>query len=84
MEYQVQAFALLAGLFFLYRFLYATDSPKIKNLPEIPGYPLFGSLIELGNSHAKVAGRWAQKYGPVFQARLGNKVSKHFHIESIE
>ena len=74
MEYQIQAFALLSVLYFIYRFLYATDTPKVKNLPEIPGYPLFGSLFELGIAHAKVAGSWAKKYGPVFQARLGNRV----------
>jgi phenylacetate 2-hydroxylase len=59
---------------FLYRFLYATDMPKIKGIPEIPGLPLFGSLLELGENHAKVAQGWAKKYGPVFQVRMGNKV----------
>ncbi|KAB8339129.1 hypothetical protein FH972_022065 [Carpinus fangiana] len=67
------AFAFLAIAFFVLRYLNSTDVPKIKNLPEIPGKPIFGSLLELGNQHALVATRWAQKYGPVFQARLGNK-----------
>lgn len=67
--------------FFLYRFLYATDMPKIAGIPEIPGLPLFGSLIELGTNHAKVAQGWAKKYGPVFQVRMGNRVcTSHSHI----
>jgi hypothetical protein len=60
--------------FYLYRLLYGTDTPHIKRLPEIPGLPLFGSLRELGTNHARVAQGWAKKYGPVFQARLGNRV----------
>lgn len=48
--------------------------PKIKGLPEIPGVPIFGNLLQLGEHHAKVAGSWAKKYGPVFQVRLGNRV----------
>ena len=73
MSYQVAGIAVLACIFFLYRLLNRTDTPKIKGLPEIPGLPLFGSLIELGEYHAVVAKNWAQKYGPVFQVRLGNK-----------
>jgi len=69
----------IAGLavvgFFLYKFLYGTDTPHIKGLPEVPGLPLFGSLHELGTNHARVAQRWAKKYGPVFQVRMGNRVS---------
>jgi phenylacetate 2-hydroxylase len=57
------------------KYLTATDVPKIKNLPEIPGVPIFGNLIQLGTDHARVAQRWVKKYGPVFQTRLGNKVS---------
>ncbi|KAF2019014.1 cytochrome P450 phenylacetate hydroxylase-like protein [Aaosphaeria arxii CBS 175.79] len=59
--------------FFAYKFLYGTDTPKIKGLPEIPGLPLFGSLLELGENHALVAQKWAKKYGPVFQVRMGNR-----------
>lgn len=77
--------------YLLYSFLYATDVPKIKGIPEIPGLPLFGSLLELGENHAKVAQGWAKKYGPVFQVRMGNKVSNTLHwlhvlwlIEAIE
>jgi hypothetical protein len=61
--------------FFLYKLLYGTDTPHIKGLPEVPGLPLFGSLYELGTSHAKVAQGWAKKYGPVFQVRMGNRVN---------
>lgn len=66
--------------FFLYRFLYGTDTPHIKGLPEIPGVPLAGSLFELGTNHAKVAQGWAKKYGPVFQVRLGNRVRNPMNI----
>lgn len=66
-------FGCLSLIFFLYKFLSRTDTPKIKNLPEIPGLPIFGSLIELGSDHARVAQRWAKQHGPVFQARLGNR-----------
>ncbi|PSN73041.1 phenylacetate hydroxylase [Corynespora cassiicola Philippines] len=59
--------------FFLYKLLYGTDTPRIKGIPEIPGLPLFGSLLELGENHAKVAQGWAKKYGPVFQVRMGNR-----------
>jgi phenylacetate 2-hydroxylase len=61
-------------VFFVLRYLNSTDVPKIKNLPEIPGVPLFGNLLQLGTNHALVARKWAQQYGPVFQTRLGNKV----------
>jgi phenylacetate 2-hydroxylase len=68
------AFAVLALAFFIVRWLNRTDMPKIKGLPEIPGVPIFGNLLQLGEHHAKVAGSWAKKYGPVFQVRLGNRV----------
>jgi phenylacetate 2-hydroxylase len=57
------------------RYLNSSDVPKINNLPEIPGVPLFGNLLQLGTNHALVAQKWAKQYGPVFQTRLGNKVS---------
>lgn len=62
-------------IFFVVRYLNSSDIPKIKGLPEIPGVPLFGNLLQLGTSHALVAQKWAKQYGPVFQTRLGNKVS---------
>jgi len=61
------------ALHLLFKLLYATDVPKIKNLPEIPGLPIFGNLYQLGTDHARVAKKWATKYGPVFQTRLGNR-----------
>jgi hypothetical protein len=66
----------VAGLviFLVVRYLNSSDIPKIKNLPEIPGVPLFGNLLQLGTDHATVAQKWAKQYGPVFQTRLGNKV----------
>lgn len=67
----------LAGVVVLYaliRLLNSTDIPKIKGIPEIPGVPIFGNLIQLGTDHARVAQKWAAKYGPVFQTRLGTKV----------
>jgi phenylacetate 2-hydroxylase len=71
---QVYSFALIALTYLLIRYFNRTDTPKIKGIPEIPGYPIFGSLYELGNKHAVVAKRWAEKYGPVFQVRMGNRV----------
>lgn len=54
--------------------LYRTDIPRIKSLPEVAGWPLFGNLIDLGETHAKTFALWAKQYGPVFQVRLGIKV----------
>ncbi|KAM0542547.1 hypothetical protein ACHAPJ_012755 [Fusarium lateritium] len=71
-----QQVILAAGIVLVYLFiklLNRTDIPKIKNLPEIPGVPIFGNLIQLGTDHSRVAKKWARKYGPVFQTRLGNK-----------
>lgn len=67
-------FGVLSVFYFVWRYLNNTDTPKIKNLPEIPGVPVFGNLLQLGDSHAKIAREWAKKWGPVFQTRLGNKV----------
>ena len=69
------AFAVITIVYFIIRYLNRTDVPKIKGIPEIPGIPLFGNLLQLGDQHATVAGNWAKKYGPVFQVRMGNKVS---------
>lgn len=66
--------AVAAVVYFVIRYLNRTDIPKIKGLPEIPGVPLFGNLLQLGDKHAVVAGKWAKQYGPVFQVRMGNKV----------
>lgn len=69
----VLGIAVLSILYVLWKVLSQTETPKIKGLPEIPGWPIFGSLFELGDNHALVAQKWSKKYGPVFQARLGNK-----------
>lgn len=66
----VVAVLLVAGV----KYLNHTDLPKIKNLVEIPGVPLFGSLLQLGASHADACRKLAAQYGPIFQARLGNRV----------
>lgn len=71
---QTLAIGLITLGLLLIKYLNKTDIPKIKNLPEIPGLPIFGSLIQLGEEHAKKAGEWVKKYGDVFQVRLGNKV----------
>ncbi|KAG6038319.1 hypothetical protein E4U41_004341 [Claviceps citrina] len=75
MSHQIIGIALVAAVYLLVRFLNSTDQPRIKGMPEIPGLPIFGNLIELGTDHARVAQRWARKYGPVFQARLGNRLT---------
>ncbi|KAH8884051.1 cytochrome P450 [Thozetella sp. PMI_491] len=73
MSYQIALAGSIVAIYLLIRFLNATDVPKIGRLPEIPGIPIFGNLIQLGTDHARVAQRWAAKYGPVFQTRLGNR-----------
>lgn len=68
------SFLLLSLAFALIKYFNHTDTPKIKNLPEIPGVPLFGNLLQLGQDHARVTAKWAKQYGwPVFQTRLGNR-----------
>jgi phenylacetate 2-hydroxylase len=52
-----------------------TDIPKIKGLPEIPGVPIFGNLLQFGSSHARKAYELSKSFGPVFQVRFGTKVS---------
>ena len=58
----------------IYTLLNRTDIPKIKDLPELPGVPVFGSLFLLGRYHARNCAKLAQQYGPVFQVRLGSRV----------
>ena len=74
MSSQTIGVAALLALFLLIRFFNSTDTPKIKGLPEVPGVPVFGNLLQLGTDHARVAQKWAVRYGPVFQTRLGNRV----------
>jgi phenylacetate 2-hydroxylase len=66
------AFVVLGYL--LYKLLYGTETPHIKGIPEVPGLPLIGNLIQFGSRHPKVAQELAQKYGPVYQVRFGTKV----------
>lgn len=70
------AIAVITVVYFLIRYFNRTDVPKIKGLPEIPGVPLFGNLLQLGNQHAVVTAKWAKKHGPVFQVRMGIKVKR--------
>lgn len=74
MVHPVAGLLLVAVIYTIIKYVNYTDTPKIKNIPEVPGVPLFGNLLQFGNSHAKVAGELAKKYGPVFQVRLGNRV----------
>jgi len=88
MGYQVFGIAIIAVVYFTIKFLNKTDTPKIKNLPEVPGLPLFGSLIKFGTDHATAAYDYSKKYGPVFQVRLGNRVRtpfirSYFHISDM-
>jgi len=76
MSLQMLAITVITVVYFLIRYFNRTDVPKIKGLPEIPGVPLFGNLLQLGNQHAVVTGKWAKKYGPVFQVRMGIKVKR--------
>lgn len=68
------AIAVIAVVYFLIKYFNRTDIPKIKNLPEVPGVPIFGNLLQLGDEHARKAREWVKKYGDVFQVRLGNRV----------
>lgn len=80
MAYQILGIAIIAAIVVVLKVLSATDTPKIKGVPEIPGTPIFGNLLQLGVDHARVAKKWALKYGPVFQARLGNRVCFFFPV----
>lgn len=75
MSYTTIAVAVIAAVYFVIRYLNRTDIPKIKGLPEIPGVPIFGNLLQLGDQHATVSEKWSKQYGPVFQVRMGNRVS---------
>jgi phenylacetate 2-hydroxylase len=69
MSYLIVAIALLLGSYVLSQLLFKVEQPKIKGLPEIPGWPIVGNLLQLGSDHASVCKKWAEKYGPVFQVR---------------
>lgn len=74
MGFQTVGLAVIAIILFIVRYSNRTDISKINHIPEIPGIPIFGNLLQLGNEHARRAGQWVKQYGPVFQVRLGNKV----------
>jgi phenylacetate 2-hydroxylase len=65
---------ILGGLYLAWTYFSRTDIPKVKGLPELPGVPVFGSLILLGKHHARNCAKLVKKYGPVFQVRLGSRV----------
>jgi phenylacetate 2-hydroxylase len=75
MSFQTLAIAVVTVVYFVIRYFNRTDVPKIKGLPEIPGVPIFGNLLQLGDRHHLVTAKWAKKFGPVFQVRMGNRVS---------
>lgn len=74
MEWYALLTTTLVIIYVAIRLLDKSDVPKIKNLPSIPEVPIFGNLLHLGEEHAKNTAKWAKKLGPVFQARLGNRV----------
>jgi len=69
MSYLIVASAFFLTSFVLMQFLFKTEQAKIKGIPEIPGWPIVGNLVQLGSDHAAVCMKWAEKYGPVFQVR---------------
>ncbi|EXJ69876.1 uncharacterized protein A1O5_06949 [Cladophialophora psammophila CBS 110553] len=73
-DYAIWIVAGLLILVGLYKWSTATDIPKIKGIPEIPGaLPILGHLQQLGPDHATVCEGWWRKYRQsVFQIRLGN------------
>jgi phenylacetate 2-hydroxylase len=81
MGYQVVGIAIAAVIYLFVKYLNHTDTPKIKNLPEVPGLPLFGSLLKFGSDHATAAYNYSKTYGPVFQVRLGNRVRLVLSVE---
>jgi phenylacetate 2-hydroxylase len=82
MPYLSVGIALIAVIYLVIKYLSRTDIPKIKDLPEIPGVPVFGNLLQFGNSHAKVARALAEKHGPIFQVRFGNRVSGIYRFKT--
>lgn len=64
--------------FFILFLFDTTDVPYVRNLPSIPGLPIFGNLIQLGVEHPKRLAELSKKYGPVYQMRLGNRVCQLF------
>lgn len=71
---QLVAFLTISFIFWIAIRASKTDIPKIKGLPELPGVPIFGSLFLLGKHHARNCAKLREKYGDVFQVKLGNRV----------
>lgn len=71
------AISVLATLIWL---IHRSTRPRLApaaGLVTIPGVAIFGNLLQLGWSNCQVrelAGL-AKRYGPIFQMRLGNRVS---------
>ena len=63
----------LGLIYFSVKYFDVTDVPKIDGLPEAPGWPIFGSLFELGSDHSAALARLSKTLGPVFQIRMGNR-----------
>ncbi|CAF4109566.1 unnamed protein product, partial [Adineta steineri] len=64
---------IIIAIFLLIKLVDSTDIPKIHGLPEASGWPIFGSLFELGGNHSKALSKMAKQLGPVFQIRMGSK-----------
>ncbi|CAF2374113.1 unnamed protein product [Rotaria sp. Silwood2] len=60
-------------IWLLFKIFNSTDVPKINGLPEASGWPIFGSLFELGDNHSLALLKLAKRLGLVFQIRMGNK-----------
>jgi len=69
MSFLIVGSAAFLVLLAILQFLFKAEQPRIKGIPEIPGWPIVGNLLQLGSDHAAVCMKWAAKYGPVFQVR---------------
>nr|QFR37248.1 cytochrome P450 [Cyberlindnera americana] len=46
---------------------------RIKGIPSVPSLPFIGNLHQVNSNPALTYSRWSQKYGDVFQMRLGTQ-----------
>ena len=60
-------------LFLLIESLDSTDLPHIPGLPEVLGWPIFGSVFQFGDNHCKSLSKMVKTVGSVCRIRLGNK-----------
>lgn len=51
----------------------ACSQSRIPGVPQVSGWPIVGSLFSAGASQAVTFQKWARRYGPVYQVRLGTK-----------